>query len=312
MFSRLKVATRKVMLGSSFLSRIYRFLNQTKIRSLKFLNDEYFARLKYLENTGLHLNLNAPKFFNEKLWWLKINYRTPLMTKCSDKVEVHEYLNEIGLSQLSNKIIGVYKNASEVPFDDLNGRFYLKCNHVSGVNALYDSSKTFDREKFIKLFDKMLSQNYYYQTREWNYKNIKPRILVEEFIDSNGPLIDYRFLCFDGICKLIFVDIETASEDGSHNLNAKRNVYNRNFELCDFTVGRKGFDKGLIEQPQNLDLMIEYAERISEPFPFCRVDLYNIDGHIMFGEITFYPGGGTQQFSCKKRDLEVASWISIV
>ena len=153
--------------------------------------------------------------------------------------------------------------------------------------------------------------NYYFQSREWNYKNIKPKILMEKFLETNEPLLDFRFFCFHGEVKMIFVDIDTAAEDGTHNPEAKRNIYDREFNLMNFTVGRENFDTNLVSKPDNFDTMIHYAEKISEPFLFCRVDLYNLNGEIKFGEITFYPGGATQQFSSEEADLEVASWLKI-
>ena len=235
------------------------------------------------------------------------------MTQCSDKVEVREYLSSIKLDNLLTDIYGVYGKAEDIPFENLKGKFFIKCNHVSGINAIFDSNNTqnFNREKFNKKFNSALHMNYYFQSREWNYKNIKPKILVENFLETEEPLLDFRFFCFHGKVKMIFVDIDTASEDGSHNPHAKRNIYDTNFNLMNFTVGRENFDTNLVQKPDNLDLMIEYAEKISNPFIFCRVDLYNLNGQIKFGEITFYPGGATQQFSSEEADLEVSSWLKI-
>ncbi|TXD97494.1 carboxylate--amine ligase [Psychrobacter frigidicola] len=296
-----------------FFGRLYSLLNNVKANYSSVISDDLYAKMKYYDATKLKLNLKNPITFNEKLWWLKINYRTPLMTKCSDKVEVHKYLDEIGLGCLSNPIRGVYDTAEDVPFSEMNGKFFIKCNHVSGVNAFFDSKNesSFNRKRFNKEFNKALKVNYYHQTREWNYKNIVPKILVEDFIESQSTLLDYRFFCFHGKVKLIFVDTDTASEDGKHNPNSKRNIYDEQFNLQDFTVGRENFDESLVEKPDNLQLMIEYAEKIANPFIFCRVDLYNNEGKISFGEITFYPSGGTQQFSNEEADLLVSSWLDI-
>lgn len=313
MVVRIKRKFRSLFRNSVFLSQAYSKLNTIKTKSLSFTNDELYTKMRYYENTGLNLNLKNPTTFNEKLSWLKINYRTPLMTKCSDKIEVHDYLHEIGLSHLSNPIRGVYDTAEEVPFSEMSGKFFIKCNHVSGTNAFFDSNKSsnFNRKRFNKEFNKALKENYYYQSREWNYKNITPKILVEDFIESQSKLADYRFFCFHGKVKLVFVDIETASEDGKHNPNAKRNIYDEQFNLQDFTVGRVNFDESLVKKPNNFQLMVEYAEKIANPFIFCRVDLYNNDGEIKFGEITFYPGGATQQFSSEEADLLASSWLDI-
>jgi len=313
MYFIIKKYIRNLSNKSGFLKKLYIFFNSLKTKSTYNINDEIFAKIKYKENTGKKLNLDNPKYFNEKLWWLKINNRNALMTQCSDKVEVRKYLSSINLDNLLIDIYGVYERAEDIPFENLKGKFFIKCNHVSGINTIFDSNniQNFNREKFNKYFNSALHMNYYFQSREWNYKNIKPKILVEKFLETKEPLLDFRFFCFHGKVKMIFVDIETASEDGSHNPNAKRNIYDTNFNLMNFTVGRENFDKNLVQKPNNLDLMIEYAEKISNPFIFCRVDLYNLNGQIKFGEITFYPGGATQQFSSKEADLEVSSWLKI-
>ena len=313
MYFSLKNKLREKSHSSYILKSVYRRLNGIKVNILKGINDDLYAKIKYKENTGKILNLENPELFNEKLWWLKINYRNNLMTKCSDKVLVRDYLEELSLSSLLTDIYGVYDKPEEIPFDEMKGKYFIKCNHVSGINRIFDSEKksNFDKVDFEKLFNKALKMNYYYQSREWNYKNIKPKILVEKFIESQSSLLDYRFFCFHGEVKLIFVDIDTAAADGSHNPGAKRNIYDRNFNLQDFTVGRDNFDESLVKKPYNLDAMIEYAEKISEPFPFCRVDLYNNVGEIKFGEITFFPGGATQQFSTEESDKLVSSWLKI-
>ena len=128
---------------------------------------------------------------------------------------------------------------------------------------------------------------------------------------ENKSLIDYRFLCFNGVVKMIFVDIETAAEDGSHSPYAKRNVYDKDFNYLNIKVKREQFDSSTIEKPINFDKMIEYAEILSEPFPFCRVDLYNINGDVYFGEITFYPGGAKQIVEPEEWEQKMGDWIDL-
>ncbi|PNK60504.1 ATP-grasp fold amidoligase family protein [Psychrobacter sp. FDAARGOS_221] len=313
MYHLLKKRARQLTHKSELLKSLYAQLNTAKTSLLKPLNDDIVAKINYKENTGKTLNLDNPVYFNEKLWWLKINYRNPLMTQCSDKVKVRDYIKEIGLEHILTDIQGVYDSAEDVPFENLKGKYFIKCNHVSGTNAIYDSEypEQFDKQKFITEFNRALNNNYYYQSREWNYKNIKPKILVEKFIETESKLLDYKIFCFHGKAKLIFVDMDVASEDGSHNPNAKRNIYDREFNLQDFTVHLPNFDTDLAKKPENLEQMLQIAEKIAEPFIFCRVDLYNNNGEIKFGEITFYTGGATKQFSSEEADLMVSSWLNI-
>lgn len=313
MYHILKNNFRSFTHSSQLVHSVYAQLNRIKTQAFSILDDETFARIKYWEATGERLNLDNPKTFNEKLWWLKINYRTPLMTECSDKVQVRNYIQRIGLGYILNDIQGVYDKAEDIPFRCLTGKSFIKCNHVSGTNAIYDANNpsVLNKKKFIQEFNRALSRNYFYQSREWNYKNIEPKIIVEKFIETQADLLDFRFLCFNGEVKLIFVDIDTASSDGKHNPKAKRNIYNKDFVLQKFIVGRENFNEDLVKKPINLNEMVKIAEKISNPFPFCRVDLYNNDGEIKFGEITFYPGGATQEFSDKEADLMVAEWLEL-
>ena len=130
--------------------------------------------------------------------------------------------------------------------------------------------------------------------------------------ETNVCLVDYRFLCFDGKPKVIFVDIETASNDGTHNSGARRNVYDSEFNYLEqLKVKREKFDPTLIKKPENFNEMKKYAEKLSEPFVFCRVDLYNVSGKIYFGEITFYPGGGTQILTPEEWELKMGDWIDL-
>ena len=157
-----------------------------------------------------------------------------------------------------------------------------------------------------------LKQNPYWYSREWNYKNIRRRIMVEKIIrDKNGKLpIDYKFMCFDGEPKLLFLDIGLIDENNIYNHNYPRNIYDMDFNLMPFKETRDNY-LGEVNKPQNWERMIEVARKLSEPFPFCRVDLYNLDGNIYFGEITFYHGGGCNNIQPEEWDLRLGSWIDI-
>lgn len=311
MFHIIKKKIRDATHSNKSFKKIYNLLNRIKVTVLSPLSDEVFAKIYYRENTGLKLDLTNPRTYNEKLWWLKINYRTPLMTICSDKYQVREYVEDCGLGDILPNNYGVFEDARDIDFNKLPDKAMIKCNHVSGINFLYSREKEFNKDKFIKNFNSALKKNYYLQSREWNYKNIPPRIVIDEFLEDNksNQLIDYRFMCFQGKVKLILIDIETMAADGSHNPSARRNLYDRDFNKLDERIGRENFEDGFLKKPNNFELMIKYAEILSKPFPHCRVDLYNINGKIIFGEITFYPGGATQKISSERLDLLMGEWI---
>ena len=309
----MKNKLRNLSQENKLFNKIYSLANKVKVNSLSGLSDEKFAKMKYKENTGRTFNLENPVTFNEKLWWLKLNNRDPLLTECSDKVKVREYVKNKDLSHILNEVYDVYDTADDINFEKLPDKAFIKTNHSSGKNRLWDRNKPFDKDKFRKEFNKSLKQNYYLQSREWNYKNIEPKIIAEKILEDkkNKSLIDYRFFCFAGVPKIIFVDIETAAEDGTHSPYARRNVYDLNFNYLDIKVQREQFDKSKVKKPKNFDKMLEYAEILSEPFPFSRVDFYNIDGDIYFGEITFYPGGCTQIVEPEEWERKMGDWIDL-
>ncbi len=310
---KLKNRLRKLSQTNKLMNKIYLFANRVKVRVLSGLSDELFARMKYRENTGRKLNLKNPRTFNEKLWWLKLNNRDPLLTICSDKYKVRDYVKKCGLGHILTKIYGVYDDAGNINLNELPNKVFIKCNHGSGKNIIWDKSKPFDRKIFIKEFNSALKQNYYLQSREWNYKNIEPKIIIEEFLkdEINKSLVDYKFLCFDGKVKLLFLNKDSITKEGLHSPNIKRNVYDRDFNYLNIRVVREGFEPSLIKKPRNYNQMVAYAEILSEPFPFCRVDLYNIDGCIRFGEMTFYPGGANQIVSPESWELKMGEWIDL-
>ena len=308
-----KKRIRELSHDSHAFTSLYLFANRCKTRLFSGMPDEIFAKMKYRENTGKKLDLKNPTTYNEKLWWLKLNNRDPLLTICSDKYRVREYVENAGLSQILTRLYGVYDNADEIDFAELPDRVFLKTNHGCGMNAIFDRSKPFDIESFKLKFNSALKHNYFLQSREWNYKNIEPKIIAEEeLVDKeNGSLPDYKFMCFDGKVRLVIVYVGTSRPDGSHSPRPKRNAYDTDFNPLDIHFGPDQFDPVLVKKPQNFEKMIDYAEILSEPFPHCRVDLYNIGGRVYFGEITFYHGGATQSITPREWQERVGSWIDL-
>ena len=190
----------------------------------------------------------------------------------------------------------------------------LKCNKDSGGHVLYDpdSRGSFDEKAARTKLKKALAEKYYLISREWNYKNISPRIVVEKVIkDKEGNLPgDYRFFCFDGIPRLLMMDFGVLTDQGRHKFAYPRNIYDMNFNLLPVRIGRDNY-RGKVEKPENLDRMIQIAARLSQPFPVVRVDLYNVDGVIYFGEMTFYHGGCCQEITPEEWDLKLGSWIDL-
>ena len=291
---------------------LYGYLRRFKYWMLSFIPDQIYAKRYYRKMTGKELPLEHPVTFDEKLWWLKLNYRNPLMTICSDKYLVRNYVKGKGLESILNELYGVYYSVDEIDVSKLPDEFFLKCNHISGGNMKCDKQH-FSLLEVKKRLGVFLKINYYNYSREWNYKNIRPCIIAEKVLkdDSELPFLDYKFMCFSGEPKLLFLDIGVCAEDGSHAEEYYRNIYDMNFEPVDIKETREHYDYNRIKKPANFDFMIECARKLSAPFPHCRVDLYNINGTVVFGEITFFHGGGCNDIQPEKAAIMMGDWIEL-
>lgn len=293
--------------------RIHQWKESRRENKINSMTDEEYAHWKYKLRTGRELNLENPQTFDERVWYLKINVRDPLNNQCSDKYRVREYVKKCGLEHILNELYGKYESVEEIDFKKLPDRCFLKCNHGSGANMIYDRSKTFEYEKFKKRFSEALKRDYYWAGREWNYRHIKPYILCEKVLeDKNGKLpLDYKIMCFAGEPKLLFLDIGVATENGGHAEEYYRNIYDLDFNLLPVKETRENYLGEEIKKPENWDKMVEYAGILSKPFRHCRVDLYNVDGKIYFGEITFHHGGGCNDIQPEEWALKMGQWIPI-
>ena len=291
-FLKENILTRDLYKGLSFIYN-YRY---------RLMSDRTYAEKMYKTKMGIELNLDNPKTFDEKLWWLKNNYHNPLMTICADKYWVSEYLKPLGYEDLIVEKYAVYNKFEDIEFDKLPDRFFIKTTHGSGTNIIYDKNKPFDYKKYKKIFNKALKQNYFNVHREWCYKNIEPKIICEKILIEKGKEapMDYKLFCFNGKVEFVTVTLSCSHADGSHRDILDKNYYTRNFEFINVRFNDdNNFDPKLVEKPKNLDEMIEIAEKLSKPFPEVRVDMYNIDGKIYFSEMTFYHNGGYNESTPK-------------
>jgi hypothetical protein len=206
------------------------------------------------------------------------------MPICTDKYEVHRYLTDLGYQHLLNSIIGIYDNANDINFDELPDSFVIKSTHGCNSNIICKNKKDLNWKKWKPVINSWLNLNVNAFGREWNYKDIKPRILIENFIDYQ-PLIDYKFMCFNGEPKYLQIN---------NDLNNVHYVdfYQINWSRVDFTYKRFTKSNHILPKPPQFDKMKELASELSAPFPYVRVDFYNPPNKIIFGELTFFPGGG--------------------
>ena len=259
----------------------------------------------YKKRTGKNLNLGNPKTFNEKIQWLKLYDNSPLKTKLADKYLVREWIEEQIGSKYLIPLLGVWNNFDEIDFDKLPEKFVLKANHGSHWNIIVKDKSKLDKSKAKKKFDKWMARDYAFKAGlELQYKGIKPKIIAEKFIeDTNGELNDYKIMCFNGEPKFVWVDCGRYS-------NHTKNIYDLDWNLQPFKM-TYSISKTPIARPENLDKMIELAKILCKDFAFVRVDFYNVDGKIYFGEMTFTSMSGTDKFEPEKYDLELGNMLTL-
>ncbi len=273
-------------------------LRHTILTLLRFVPDKQMIKLQYRIKMGRKLNLDNPKTFTEKLQWYKINYRNPVLTQCADKHRVREHLESVGYGDLSCEEYGVYDRAEDIPFEDLPDKFVIKTTNGCGTNILCKGKNELDREKVIKELNEWLKRDCYGLGREWAYKDIKPRIIVEEYLEDNTNefegINDYKFLCFNGKVHYIVFDADRYTDH-------KRSIYDAEWNYVDVGTDCKKLEK-TVPKPEGFEEMKKIAEDISKEFPFVRVDLYWLNNRVYFGELTFYPWTGYVVFDPEEFD----------
>lgn len=265
--------------------------------------------LKWMFEKRMHkkLDLKNPKTFNEKLQWLKIYDRKELYTTLVDKYKVKEYVSEKIGSKYVIPTLGVYEDFSQLDFDKLPNQFVMKCTHDSGGIAICKNKNSFSMKEARKKLEKNLKTNFYFLAREWPYKNVKPRIIIEKLIKdtNNEDILDYKFMCFNGKVKCCFVCSERHSEKG-----LAIDIFDTDWKRMSFK--RKYRNSSIkIEKPKNYELMISLAEKLAKNISFVRMDFYEIEGKVYFGEFTFYPEGGFEKFEPEKYDEILGKWLSL-
>lgn len=293
--------TKKIL-----FDKTYRFLFLTSLGFYDKMPDEKYLEKRFNILMPYRLNIHNPVTFNEKLQWLKIHNRIPLLTQLVDKYEVKDYIIRTIGEEYVIPTIGVWDSFKQIDFNSLPTRFVLKCTHDSGSIAICKNKENFDFGSVETSFNRALKTNLFYAGREWPYKNVKPRIMAEQLIqDSNGELNDYKFFCFNGKVRCFKVDFDRFTSHGA-------NYFNRDLELLHFgeVICPPNYQKD-ISLPENIDEMIAIAEKLSKEFVFVRVDLYNVDGKIYFGEMTFYPASGFGIFTSEDADIQLGKWLDL-
>ena len=272
-----------------------------------FVSDEKAVKRYYSKKSGgLTLDLQNPTTFSEKQQWYKLYSKNPLMAQCADKHDVRQYIIDCGYEYLLNEQYGVYDSVEDIPIDSLPERFVLKAAHASGWNLIGRDKSKVNWKLEKKTMRLWLKQDIYWSGREWVYKNLKKRIVAEKYLeDESGGLLDYKFFCFGG--KPAFLQLEV----GRFTDNNTRNFYDTDWNLMPFGKELPHNPNVDIPVPDCFEEMKEIAEKLSKPFSFVRVDLYQVGGKVYFGELTFFPAGGAPDFVPKEYDKIVGSMWNI-
>ncbi len=282
----------------------------TRIRQLYYrfcFTDEGMIRHIYRIRSGVYPDLKDPKTFTEKIQWLKLHWYDPLAEKCADKYLVREYVEKTIGAEYLNELYAVYESVNDVDIGALPDRFVLKGTHGSHFNIICKDKSALDWEKEKKKLIRWSSINYYWQNREWVYKNLKPRYIAEKFLEDGNEscLIDYKIHCFNGkpmYCQVI--------RDRVRDEDESMDWFDDAWNVMPFTGMRKHPKRHPdMPKPENYETMIAIARKLAEPFPYVRVDLYNIHGRIVFGELTFFPGSGLGTFTPKEYNTIIGSQL---
>lgn len=271
--------------------------------------DEKYLKIKYYLSLGKKLDLENPQTFNEKLQWIKLFDRNPLYTQLVDKYLARDYIKEKLGEEYLIPLLGAWDNPDDIDFDALPEQFVLKCNHNSGLGMCICKDKSkLDIKKVKAELKKGLAQDYYLSGREWPYKNVPRKVIAEKYMtdESGYELKDYKFFCFDGEVKMLFV----AKDREVEGAETKFDFFDADFNHLPFTNGHPNSQPPYFK-PENFEEMKAVAAKLSKGIPEVRVDLYNINGKIYFGEMTFFHWSGFVKYEPEEWDYKIGSYINL-
>ena len=270
--------------------------------------DKLFLAVKFRLTMGYWMDFSNPKTYNEKLQWLKLFDRQPEYSQMVDKAGAKEYVAKKIGEQFVIPTIGLWDRPEDIPWDELPNQFVAKVTHDSGGIVICKDKSMLDFHAAIKKLSNGLKRDYYAVSREWPYKNVKRRIIVEQYmVDESGyELRDYKFFCFNGEPKMLFI----ATDRENPNEETKFDFFDMDFNLLPFTNGHE-HAKNTPAKPKGFDTMVKLAHKLSAGIPHVRVDFYDINGHVYFGELTFYHWSGFVPFNPTDWDSKIGEWLKL-
>lgn len=288
----------------------YIFIALSRLGFFKNMNDEKYLCIVYKIRTGKTLNLEKPKTFNEKLQWLKLYDRKIEYTTMVDKYAVKQYVaDKIGENHII-PTLGVWDKFEDIDFDKLPNNFVLKCTHDSGGLVICRDKSKLDMNAAKKKLNKSLKRNYFYAGREWPYKDVKPRIIAEKYLEEKGKTVpeDYKVYCING--KPIYIVV--FHNRFNHGEELSETVYNTAWEPQYISLDEHFKVSNIVESVSEcLDKMLEYSEILSENICQSRIDFYIVNNHLYFGEITLYTASGFQKMIPEEMDYKLGQMIKL-
>ena len=268
-------------------------------------NDIQYIKAQYYLKNNRPLNLEQPEEFMEKISWLKLFYYTEAYKDFADKQEVRRYVRERAGDEVLNEVYGVYDHVEEINPDELPQQFVLKCTHASGTNIIVKDKDTLNWQEAKATLKKWMAANYYYQSRERVYKDIKPRIIAEKYLSELAEgVIDYKFYCFHGKPEYVLVKLTENGRD-------KKCYYTMDWQKVMPEKPSGSFLDKEMEKPSNFEEMKGIAAKLAGDFIFMRVDLYSIEGRTLFGEMTFFPTGGIKRMFVERLNKVMGDLIRL-
>ncbi len=274
---------------------------------LKWMPDRTYLKLLFIARTGKKLNLENPRTFNEKLQWLKLYNRKPEYTQMVDKCDAKKHVAECVGDEYIIPTLGVWDRFDQINFDALPDQFVLKCTHDSGGLIICRDKATLDKEKAKAKIERSLKKNYYWASREWPYKNVRPRIIAEQYVEDNfgtDSLPVYKIMTFGGVPKII----QTIQNDKMPNESI--DYFDADWNLLDLRQNYPNSENPF-DRPEKLEEMLSLAKTLSQGLPFLRVDFYQVKGKVYFSEYTFYSDTGLATFDPPEWDETLGEWIQL-
>lgn len=301
---------KQKFINKTFHERIRKLCNYIvydiiKMRLMRILSDKQFVMLDYLIALKKVPNFNKPTTYSEKLQWIKVYGHLEKFTKYVDKFEVRKYVGKMIGNKYLIPVLGVYKKYSEIDFQNLPEQFVIKATHGSGYNYVCKAKSKLDLKMLEKIINGWMNENFYFKTRERQYKNIEPKIIIEKYLeDSTGSLMDFKIFCFDGKPTFIYTVTDRF-------VDVKYNFLDLNWNMLPIKyLGYPNTDNSQ-DKPIKLKEMISITKRLASKFPFVRVDLYLVKNKVYFGELTFTPDNGLHKLDPPEIENNLGKMIDL-